>query len=47
MKKCPNEEKIAKKSDLKKMRDKILKEDRKEDDKRYAKKQSSPKGKRK
>ncbi len=38
MKKCPNEERIAKKSDLKKMRDKILKDDRKEDDKLYAKK---------
>lgn len=36
MKKCPNEERMAKKRDLEKMRARILKEDRKEDDKRYA-----------
>ncbi len=38
MKKCPNEERIAKKSDLKMMRKQILKEDRKEDNKLYVKK---------
>lgn len=38
MHKCPNEERVAKKSDLKKMREQLQKQDRKEDDKRYAKK---------
>lgn len=43
MKPCPNEKRIAHKDDLKKMKKAILKEDRKEDDKRYQKK--SPKRK--
>ncbi len=43
MKACPNEKKIAKKSDLKKMKKEILREDRKEDDKKYAKKSSKSK----
>lgn len=40
MKKCPNEERMAKKRDLEKMRARILKEDRKEDDKRYERKKA-------
>lgn len=38
MKACQNEKRIAKKSDLEMMRKKILREDRKEDNKLYVKK---------
>jgi hypothetical protein len=44
MKKLGDEKRLATKNDLKKMRDKILKEDRKEDNKLYQKK-SSPRKK--
>jgi hypothetical protein len=40
MKQCPNEKRIVHKSDLDKMKKKILKEDRKEDNKMYVKKSS-------
>jgi hypothetical protein len=43
MKACPNEKRIAKKSDLEKMKKAILKEDRKEDNKMYVKKSSRKK----
>jgi hypothetical protein len=38
MKECANEKRIAKKADLERMRKRILKEDRKEDNKMYVKK---------
>lgn len=38
MKQCPNEKRVAKQKDLKKLEKKILKEDRKEDDKLYERK---------
>jgi hypothetical protein len=43
MKACPNEKKIAKKKDLNKMKKDILREDRKEDNKLYVKKNSKRK----
>lgn len=43
MKACPNEKRIAKKDDLKKMKKEILKQDRKEDNKMYVKKSSKGK----
>ena len=43
MKADPNEKRIAHKSDLKKMKKAILKEDRKEDNKMYVKKSSKGK----
>lgn len=43
MKQCANEKRIAHKSDLEKMKKKILKEDRKEDNKMYVKKSSKRK----
>jgi hypothetical protein len=38
MKACQNEKRMAKKSDLESMRKKIMREDRKEDNKTYVKK---------
>lgn len=38
MKMCPNEKRVVKQKDLKKLEKKILKEDRKEDDKLYERK---------
>ena len=38
MKKLPDESRIVKKSDLKKLEKNIMKKDRKEDDKRYQRK---------
>lgn len=38
MKQCPNEKRVVKQKDLKKLEKKILKEDRKEDDKLYERK---------
>lgn len=43
MKSYPDEKRIAKKSDLKKMKKEILKQDRQEDDKKYVKKSSKRK----
>ena len=43
MKPCPNEKKLLKQKDLKKMEKKILREDRKEDDKLYERKQKRKK----
>lgn len=43
MKQCANEKRIAHKSDLLKMKKKILDEDRKEDNKTYVKKSSKRK----
>lgn len=41
MKACPNEKRMVKQSDLKKLKKDILKEDRKEDNKTYVKKSST------
>jgi hypothetical protein len=38
VKQCPNEKRVVKQKDLKKMEKKIQKEDRKEDDKLYKRK---------
>lgn len=41
MKPCPNEKKLAKQADLERMRKRIMKEDRKEDNRMYVKKSSA------